>query len=1062
MIRRLCALGMAALGLVASPALALPAKFSVTTAVSGLASPMAFVFTTDGRMLVAERAGRVRVVRAGTLLAEPALTLAVLTNGERGLMSLAVDPSFGSNGWFYLYYTTTDATPKNRVSRFTMVGDVASPASEVVLFEDAASTGGYHNGGWIDIGPDGRLYVSTGDGQVPTNASDLGNLKGKILRFDRTGAVPATNPFVGRAGARPEIFVYGLRNPFRATFSPDGRLFIGDVGQDAFEEIDIAGPAGGENFGWPTTEGATSAAGITPPAYTYAHEATASITAGAFATTGVYPAAYHNALFFADFMRDTVSVLHETTPGGGVTVEAFDTGRDAIVAMRRGLDGYIYFASLWAGTISRIDCEREPTNPTIALAVQPADAAPGSTVTVAATVAPGAYPASTGMHVDVDASPLGGAAAQALHDDGMDGDVTAGDGTWSHAVVVGAVPAGAATIVARVVDGELRSATASAVVTVQAIAPPPPSPELAALASRCASMFGLQSSSSLLFGGATADADGDGVPNQAECAEGVHPRGYFTQFFAEGATGALFDVTLSLTNPRSSFGDLCPSCGSPAHVQLSFLRADGTVVREQLIIPEGWQQTVDVGTIPGLESAEFSITIESDEELIAERTMSWDRHRRGAHAEHGVAAASSEWYFAEGATQGGFSLFYLLANPGDQTANVTVTYLLPGGRVPVVRTYPVMARSRRTIWVNHEDAQLAATDVSAHLVADRPIIAERAMYLNAADGGWSAGHDAAGVTTTSTTWLFAEGATGAFFDTYLLLANPSTTPADVTVTYLRPDGLPPIRKSYRVGAQERLTVDVEHQDPDLADTAVSMTVTSSNGVGVIAERAMWWPGPTPATWAEAHVSPGSPTATTEWGVGGGEVGGPDASETYILIANTSARAGTARVTLMLDDGTTSSLDVPLPAKARTSVPVGSWFPAAQGKHFGARVQSTGVDPVDLIVERSSYWSAGRFWTAGTNALGSTSVAADVVVRITATGLDRSLLSLPRGARVRFVNEDIAPHFITSDACGPIESIGVLGPGESAVSGAFLLPQSCSIYDRLNVGAALLTGTVLVP
>lgn len=1074
MVRRTCVLVLGILWLFTSHALALPAKFSIATAVSGVSLPMAFGFTPDGRMLVAERSGRVRVVRNGVPLSTPALALSVMTNGERGLMSLAIDPQFATTGWFYVYYTTTDASPKNRVSRFTMAGDVASVASELVLFEDTASTGGYHNGGWIDIGPDGLLYISTGDGQVPTNASSLDNVKGKILRLERNGAVPPNNPFVGTTGARPEIYVYGMRNPFRAAFSPDGRLFIGDVGEKGFEEINVASPGGGNNFGWPDSEGVTTTPGVTSPIYAYSTSPTASITLGAFTTSAVYPAAYQNALFFADFMRDTVSVLREGTAGGAATVEAFESGRDATVAMRRGPDGYIYFASLFAGAIFRIDCEREPTSPAVTATLQPASAAPGDHVKVTARVTPGGFPSSTGLQVFANLSTLGGAVQQPLHDDGANGDLTAGDDVWSHQFVLGDRAPGSAAVTISATDLQGRSGSAQAALLVipvppapptppPAEPPPAPTPTLEALASQCDNLFGLKSTPNLLFGGASADSDGDGASNQTECAAGSHPRAYFTQFFAEGATGGLFNARLSITNPRPSHASVCPLCGSPAHVQLSFLRADGTVIREHMLVPEGTEESLDLGAVPGLEHAEFSISIESDERILAERTMSWQDGRGGAHADHGVEAGDTEWYFAEGATHSGFELFYLLANAGNTVAHVTVTYLLPGNQSPLALTYEVGARSRRTIWVNLAHARLAATDVSARIASDVPIVAERAMYLDAPAGGWSAGHAAAAVRRPSTTWTFAEGATGRYFDTYLLMANPFATPADVTVRYLRPDGLGPIERTYRIGAQQRVTIDVEREDPGLADTAVSIVVVVGLGTGVVAERAMWWPGPTSATWSEAHVSPGSPAAHTEWGVGGGAVGGDTGAETYVLVANTSNRGGSARITLLMDDGTTPSVEMPLPALTRVSVPVSRWFPTAIGHEFGATVKALGANPVSLVVERSSYWgSDGRSWTAGTNALGSPAPLADVTATIGPAGVDRTHISVPRGGRLRVVNADGVAHFITATACGPIEAIGVLGPGESAVSGAFSTSQACALHDALAPSVSSLTATLTVP
>lgn len=1051
--------------LVPSTATALPTGFWWSTVVSGLSMPMAFAFAPDGRVLVAERAGRLRVVKQGALLSQAALTLSVATNGERGLMSVAIDPEFATNGWVYLYYTTATLPAVNRVSRFTMVGDTAAVASEVIVFEDVASTGGYHNGGWIDIGPDGRLYISTGDAQVPENSSRLDNVKGKILRLERSGAIPPDNPFVGQAGARPEILAYGLRNPFRAAFGPDGRLFVGDVGQDAFEEVNIVSTGGGNNFGWPSTEGATNAAGITSPVYAYVTDPTASITLGAFTTTAVYPAAYRNVLFFGDFMRDTVSVLRESTPGGAVTVEAFDSGRDALVSMRRGPDGYLYVASLFGGAISRLDTVREPTNPTISLSFAPASAKPGELVTLVARVTPGEFPSSTNTSVLADFSLMGGASAQLLRDDGQGGDLAANDGTWTYQTTLPWLGPGTIDVSATATDAEGRRASATTALTVAPVpptSPPAPDPTLQAIADQCASMFGLQSTPGALFGGITADADGDGRSNQVECVEGSHPRGYFAQYFAEGATGALFDATLSLTNPRPSHVGVCASCDAPAHVQLNFLRADGVVIREHMLIPAATQATVRLSEVPGLERAEFSIDIEADAPVLAERTMSWHAGQRGAHAEHGISTASAAWYFAEGATHNGFELFYLLANTGDEPARVQATYLLPAGQLPITVEYEVAPRSRRTIWVNHERPELAVTDVSAHFTSNRPIIVERAMYLSSPAGGWSAGHAAAGVTSTASTWMFAEGATGDYFNTYLLLANPSPTPADVVVSYLRPGGVAPLLMRYVVGAWERVTIDVERQHPALSDTAVSMTVTVAAGPGIIAERAMWWPGPQSNTWTEAHVSPGASAGDTEWGIGGGSVGGPTAAETYILVANVTERSGVARLTVLTSHGVSWPLDVPMPPQARVSVPVGLWFPGIANETFGATVQAIGPNPVSLVVERSTYSnSAHGRWTAGTNALGTPAPTATATLRITSAGFDQSSLAIARGNRLRVVNQDTVPHVVTAAGCGALEAVGTLAPGESGVSGAFLTAQTCQVGDALQPSNPALSAVINV-
>jgi hypothetical protein len=345
--------------------------------------------------------------------------------------------------------------------------------------------------------------------------------------------------------------------------------------------------------------------------------------------------------------------------------------------------------------------------------------------------------------------------------------------------------------------------------------------------------------------------------------------------------------------------------------------------------------------------------------------MTWDATGYGSHAETSVAAPVTTWYLAEGATHSGFSLFYLVQNPNPTAADLEVTYLMPVGD-PLTKTYTVGPASRFNIWVNADDPRLASTDVSAVLTASLPIIVERAMYLDRAGQTFAAGAESVGVTTPSTEWFLAEGATGTFFDLFILIANPSDVDAQVQATYLLPNGSLLVR-SYTVAANTRFNIWVDTEDSTLADTAVSTIVTSTNGVPIIVERSMWWPGPTAATWMEAHNSAGLTTTGRRWALAEGEVGGPRSIETYILIAN-RGEADTATVTLLYEDGTSDSRTVALPASSRTNVPVAAEFPGAAGRRFGAIVEAAGAD-AQIVVERAMYSSArGVGWAAGTNAV----------------------------------------------------------------------------------------------
>jgi uncharacterized delta-60 repeat protein len=435
-----------------------------------------------------------------------------------------------------------------------------------------------------------------------------------------------------------------------------------------------------------------------------------------------------------------------------------------------------------------------------------------------------------------------------------------------------------------------------------------------------------------------------------------------TRYLAEGATSAFFDTRLALLNPGTT----------DTTATLTFARSGDTTVVREVAVPARTRVTVDPkAKYPEMAKAEFSTKTESGQLLVVDRTMSWDSRGYGAHAETAVLAPAPTWYLAEGSTISGFNLFYLLQNPNDAEVPVTVRYLRPSG-APLVKRYTLPPNSRSNIWVNEEvfdglGKALAATDVSAVIDVTNglAIIVERAMYLDLPGQTFGAGHESAGVTAPATNWFLAEGATGNFFDLFVLIANPNDSDAQVEATYLLPDGTT-ITRPYTVTANSRFNIWVDLEETRLADTAVSTTISSTNGVPVIVERAMWWSG---LPWYEAHNSPGSTTTGTLWALAEGEVGGPRNVETYILLANTSPTDGTVKVTLLFEDGTSAEKTYTVPAKSRFNVPVAGEFSQAGGQRFGALVESLGTTPAQIVVERAMYWSAmGQTWAAGTNAL----------------------------------------------------------------------------------------------
>ncbi len=460
------------------------------------------------------------------------------------------------------------------------------------------------------------------------------------------------------------------------------------------------------------------------------------------------------------------------------------------------------------------------------------------------------------------------------------------------------------------------------------------------------------------------DSDGDGRTNAQECTALTHPRGLYTRFLAEGATGSFFDTRVVLANPGAT----------PARVLLRFQTGLAQVVRHFLVIPATSRRTIDLRLLAGLESANISSVIESDVQVVVDRTMRWDQtSRSGAHAETSSPAPSLTWYLAEGATHGAFDLFYLIQNPSQTlAAQVRIRYLLPAG-APIEQDVTVPPNTRATVYVDTQPG-LAATDVSGVLQSLNgvPIIVERAMYSSAA-GTFAAGHDSAGVTSPSLEWFFAEGATGSFFDTFILMANPNASVANVTATFLLPSGAT-VSRNYVLQPNSRTTINLQEQNAQLASTAVSVRLASTNAVSFLAERSMWWPHGQP--WTEAHNAAGATTTGTKWAVADGEVGVlPEDTATFLLLANTAGVAASVRVTLLFETGAAVSQDFTVPANARFNVPVvtseapasATYMRVPRGTRFSAVVESLGGTPI--VVERAMYWNAnGQLWAAGSDLL----------------------------------------------------------------------------------------------
>jgi glucose/arabinose dehydrogenase len=355
-------IGSVLFGILSAVTHAVPTGFVNEIVITGLTQPTQVVTVPDGRMFVVEKGGRIVVVPAGGQpLATPLLQIGnIVTDGERGLLSVALSPDFATTGNYYVLYNNS-VENHERLARFTASGNTTDPSTEVVLWEDFVGSTGVHEGGSVLIGNDGKLYVSIGDHfSDPTESQSLQSYHGKVLRLNTDGAVPTDNPFFDGAGPNLDaIWALGLRNPFRMSVDAvTGRIYIGDVGGNdwstAIEEVDLL--ARGANYGWPICE-EFCPAGITAPAYFYRHNSQgASITGGFVYRGSQFPANYVGNYFFGDYVNRTVRGLTLDAAGAVTGSYNFEPTNGSImgpygdmVDLHQGVDGALYYVEFGEG-----------------------------------------------------------------------------------------------------------------------------------------------------------------------------------------------------------------------------------------------------------------------------------------------------------------------------------------------------------------------------------------------------------------------------------------------------------------------------------------------------------------------------------------------------------------------------------------------------------------------------------------------------------------------------------------------------------------------------------------
>jgi glucose/arabinose dehydrogenase len=380
--------------------------FFTETVAGGFNLPTAFAFAPDGRIFVAEKDGLVKIIKNGAVLPTPFYTVSPInTVGDRGLLGITLDPNFATNGNVYLSYTY-DNNPSDptglktgQVIRITANGDVANPATKTVLLGTVVgdpskpscenwpltadcipSDYDSHSMGNVRFGPDGMLYVATGDGASYSSvdvralrSQDITRLAGKILRVNpSTGQGLTDNPFYnGDVNAtQSKVWAYGVRNDFRYNFKPGTNVIVsGDVGWGTWEEVNVI--TKGANLGWPCYEGNPQQSGYAAYSqcqalynagnvkygiWTYSHPPDAAVVGGDFTGVNSYPPAFQNTFFWGDYARNEISTLqldaqNNLVPG---SVNVFDSDAAGPVMIQTGPDGDIYYVAIAAGEVRHI------------------------------------------------------------------------------------------------------------------------------------------------------------------------------------------------------------------------------------------------------------------------------------------------------------------------------------------------------------------------------------------------------------------------------------------------------------------------------------------------------------------------------------------------------------------------------------------------------------------------------------------------------------------------------------------------------------------------------------
>ncbi len=424
---------------------------------------------------------------------------------------------------------------------------------------------------------------------------------------------------------------------------------------------------------------------------------------------------------------------------------------------------------------------------------------------------------------------------------------------------------------------------------------------------------------------------------------------------AEGATGAFFDLDIPIANPNYT----------ATTATVTFLKEDGTTITQDVTLEAMTRRTLHVDSIPGWRTPAAcppSSGRRTACPLVVERTMFWDASYYGSHGGTAVDGPRTRWLFAEG-SEGFFNTFVLLANTS--ATRVDGDAHVPARGHDAVHAHASPCHRHRA----SRSRPTAIPELVGPLVLDRRSTPRRrsspsARCTSEPRDSSTAATNRPACPAGATSWFLAEGATGPFFETFVLVGNPNPSPANVTMTFLT-DGGQTVVRNKTVACQRP-----PHREHRERGSAVGERCGGSTSIvadqPVVVERAMYWPGP-PSTWAEAHNSFGATTLALKWGLSEGRVGMAGGFQTYILMANPNPVAVTGLITFLRGSGAPIVKTFTVNPTSRLNVAVTTAVPELADEAFGALIEVT--NDVPISVERAMYSNAlGQIWAAGTNAL----------------------------------------------------------------------------------------------